>query len=56
MNVQESVPVENFKGFIFCKSLGYKEETIKKAYKANNSKIYSFLCTIIINFTALEKQ
>ena len=40
--VAEPVPVEKLEGYIICKSLEYKEEDIKEAYAANDSKISSF--------------
>ena len=42
----EPVPVERFEGFIICKSLGYQDEVIKKAYLANDSKVLLFFLFI----------
>ena len=42
----EPVPVERLEGFIICKSLGYQDEVIKKAYLANDSKVLLFFLFI----------
>ena len=36
--IPEDIPVDKLEGYQFCLSLGYKDDDIKTAYEANESK------------------
>ena len=52
VSAQEPMRVENLDGFQYCANLGYKEENIRRAYKANNGTyvyimLYNIQCYIL---------
>ena len=42
MEPAKTALVKNFEGYIICKSLGYQEDDIKRAYEANDSNFLEF--------------
>ena len=45
VSAQEPMRVENLDGFQYCANLGYKEDNIRRAYKANNGTyLPTYIC------------